>query len=145
MLLNKKVQYGILFCLYLARAGRATTRSASESLNLSKSFLDQVARKLRLSGIVTSTRGPGGGYQLNKEATLFDIISHLTDTFVLTLDEKETYRQGQPEERALYQLATNLNYGLQHMLNRKVNNLMLELVANEVKTLDKLNESGLEN
>lgn len=138
MILNKKLQYGILLSLYLTRAGQATTNSVATNLNLSKSFLDQVARKMRIAGLITSIRGPGGGYKLSGEVSITQVVQALSNHFVLTLDEKETYRKGQPEERALYQLATNLNFGLQHLLNRKVQNIMLELVANEVATLNNL-------
>jgi Rrf2 family iron-sulfur cluster assembly transcriptional regulator len=46
--------------------------------NISLSYLEQLFSKLRLSGLVKSVRGPGGGYILNQvpsEINLLDVIT----------------------------------------------------------------------
>ena len=49
---------------------------------ISASYLEQLFRKLRERGIVASTRGPGGGYRLNRHLsaiTVTDIIAAVDD------------------------------------------------------------------
>jgi len=51
--------------------------SVGERQSISLSYLEQLFRKLRERGFVASTRGPGGGYRLNKrlaDITVADII-----------------------------------------------------------------------
>jgi len=53
-------------------------KDVSKRQNISLSYLEQLFSKLRLSGLVKSVRGPGGGYILNKipsEINLLDIIT----------------------------------------------------------------------
>lgn len=64
MKLNQKTIYALLFVLYLGRTGRANTYTVAQSMGLSTNFLEQVARTLRVGGVVKSIRGPGGGYEL---------------------------------------------------------------------------------
>jgi Rrf2 family iron-sulfur cluster assembly transcriptional regulator len=54
-----------------------TLASVAERRGISLSYLEQLFRRLRLHGLVGSTRGPGGGYRLNKHlaaVTVADII-----------------------------------------------------------------------
>lgn len=51
--------------------------SVAARRGISLSYLEQLFRRLRLHGLVGSTRGPGGGYRLNKHlasVTVADII-----------------------------------------------------------------------
>ena len=41
-------------------------RELAEMENLSAEFLEQIFYKLRKAGIINSTRGPGGGFSLNR-------------------------------------------------------------------------------
>ena len=53
-------------------------KDVSKRQNISLSYLEQLFSKLRLSGLVKSVRGPGGGYVLNKipsEINLLDVIT----------------------------------------------------------------------
>ena len=50
--------------------------------HISLSYLEQLFSKLRLQGLVTSTRGPGGGYSLNVQMegiTIADILCAVDD------------------------------------------------------------------
>jgi len=54
-----------------------TIVSLSENLGISKIYLEQVFSLLKRGGVVTSTKGSGGGYQLARpmgEITAFDIL-----------------------------------------------------------------------
>jgi len=57
-------------------AGVATRRGTSVS------YLEQLFKRLRVHGIVSSTRGPGGGYRLKKQlatVTVTEIIAAVDD------------------------------------------------------------------
>lgn len=64
MKLVKKAQYALLFVIFLHNEKKASVKFASEILNLPKSFLEQIARNLRQSDIITVKKGPNGGYSL---------------------------------------------------------------------------------
>jgi Rrf2 family iron-sulfur cluster assembly transcriptional regulator len=54
-----------------------TLASVAERRGISLSYLELLFKRLRLRGLVGSTRGPGGGYRLNKHlasVTVADII-----------------------------------------------------------------------
>lgn len=74
MRFNQKSQYAVLFALYLAKTERARISDAAEALGLAQTFLEQIARKLRIAGIITVVRGPGGGCSLNGNPTLLDVV-----------------------------------------------------------------------
>jgi Rrf2 family transcriptional regulator, iron-sulfur cluster assembly transcription factor len=52
-------------------------RELAEKEDISPEFLEQIFFRLKKTGMITSTRGPGGGFQLNKLASkisLYDIL-----------------------------------------------------------------------
>ena len=53
--------------------GPVTLASISERQHISLSYLEQLFGKLRRQGLVESTRGPGGGYCLAKDADLVSV------------------------------------------------------------------------
>lgn len=144
MRLTRKVQYGVLFSLYLARAGRATIEDAAHNLGVSKPFLEQVARRLRIAGVISSTRGPGGGYEIDREATMVQVFNALSPVSFLTNEEYVKYAKGAPENRALALYTQHLALGLHPVLRRKVSTVMNDLVANELVHLNRLDVNGLE-
>ncbi len=144
MQINKRLQYGLLLSLYLSRAGRAKLEDIAINLKLSRSFLEQVAKKLRISGVLFSFKGPGGGYELKEDARMVDIFSALSPFHMLTKKESWAYAAGEPEMRALENYAKNLESTAYVVLRRKVKDVMNVLVANEVKHFGTLNINGLE-
>lgn len=59
------------------RASKSQVRleEVSQANNISLHFLEQVARRLRIGGVIKSKRGPGGGYRMVKETiSLADLI-----------------------------------------------------------------------
>lgn len=131
MKLTKRQQNGLLLVLYIARAGRCKLSEAAEQLGVSLHFLEQIARSLRVSGVLVSFRGPGGGYELLAEPTIGQVL--------LTLGwkpERVVYKMsGVSEKRALAQLMVTLGGALAPILRRKVNSLNLELAANETAAM----------
>lgn len=71
MKLSTKGRYGLRALIDLAEHGEheaVSIMSISERQNISESYLEQLIRPLKKAGIVKSTRGAAGGYQLNREA-----------------------------------------------------------------------------
>ncbi len=143
--LNKITQYSLLFCLYLARAGRANVKDIAANLSLPKRFLEQIARKLKLAGVVNSVRGPGGGYSLVEGIKIIQIINAVTEVSLLTKTEHFNYIKGQPEERALALYTSWIGSKQSTMLNMTVTNVMEVLVKAEMHTLDNKNLNGMDN
>ena len=81
MKLTTKGRYAIIAMVDLRLNGTVDPvrlKDVSERQNISLSYLEQLFSKLRLSGLVKSVRGPGGGYVLNKipsEINLLDVIT----------------------------------------------------------------------
>lgn len=71
MKLNKKLELGISVVNALKKYEKpARTKDLSTEIGTTQHFLEQIMRDLRTAGIVTSVRGPGGGYVLAKGATV---------------------------------------------------------------------------
>lgn len=71
MRLTTKGRYAVTAVLDLAlhqQSGPVSLAAISERQCISLSYLEQLFAKLRRNGVVDSTRGPGGGYSLNRDA-----------------------------------------------------------------------------
>ncbi len=80
MKLTTKGRYAVTAMLDLALhsvTGPITLSDISNRQGLSLSYLEQLFSRLRRNGLVSSTRGPGGGYQLGRnpeEIKVADVI-----------------------------------------------------------------------
>ena len=67
MRITTRGRYALRASLALAKLGKkgesVSINTLSETENISSVFLEQIFFKLRKAGIVTSTRGPGGGFR----------------------------------------------------------------------------------
>jgi Rrf2 family iron-sulfur cluster assembly transcriptional regulator len=71
MRLTTKGRYAVTAVLDLAfheHKGPVSLAAISERQCISLSYLEQLFARLRRNGVVKSTRGPGGGYTLNRDA-----------------------------------------------------------------------------
>lgn len=71
MLLTKKSSYGLIAALELAAGAVDAPLSASaiaDHYRLSHSFVEKILHQLRQAGLVSSTQGRNGGYQLARDA-----------------------------------------------------------------------------
>ena len=129
MKLTTKGRYAIIAMLDLAMYGDALPvplRDVSNRQNISLSYLEQLFSKLRLSTLVKSIRGPGGGYILDKGASEINLYQ-----IIIAVDENidQTQCGG----------AMNCNNDkpcLTHFiwtdLNRKINDYMKGITLNDV-------------
>lgn len=142
MKFTKEMQYALLLVLYLSRSGRSTLQTVSDELNISQTFLEQIARKLRISDLLKSVKGPGGGYQVLGEPSVNDVLS--------ALKPKKRYNMpynasGSSEKRALGWYLHTLHTSYQSLLKRKVSSLNMDLAANEVATMETLSLAEVPN
>lgn len=143
MKLNKKIQYGLLFGLYLSRAGRVKVSIAAEQLGLSKSLLEQVAVALRRQGVFNSIRGPGGGYELNGDPSIKDFFDVLSP--VRLIKDRNNFIKTQ-EHRALAKFYIYIERGINSDLySRSIRTWMQALIDSEVATLKSLDIKGVMN
>jgi Rrf2 family iron-sulfur cluster assembly transcriptional regulator len=85
MRLTTKGRYAVTAMLDLAlhqRYGPIALSEISKRQGISLSYLEQLFARLRRSGLVTSTRGPGGGYGLSRVAQEIAIAE-----IILAVDE----------------------------------------------------------
>jgi Rrf2 family transcriptional regulator, iron-sulfur cluster assembly transcription factor len=83
MRITTKGRYAVRAIVQLAMQGNekpVSIRKISELENISAEFLEQIFFKLRKGGIISSVRGPGGGFRLNRKteaisvAEIFDAV-----------------------------------------------------------------------
>ncbi len=85
MRLTTKGRYAVTAMLDLSLnygTGSITLADISERQGISLSYLEQLFSRLRKQGLVSSTRGPGGGYKLSRpadEITVLDVISSVDE------------------------------------------------------------------
>ena len=93
MRLTTKGRYAVTAMLDLAlhyKDGPITLADISARQGISLSYLEQLFSRLRKQGLVDSTRGPGGGYRLSRDANDIAVADVIT-----AVDEKvETTRCG---------------------------------------------------
>ena len=95
--LSTKGQYGVRAMFEIARAypsAPTTIKEISERQEVSVAYLEQILSTLRRSGLITSIKGPGGGYVLGKkplEISIGSILSALEGPVAITscLDPEE--------------------------------------------------------
>jgi len=86
MRLTTKGRYAVTAMLDLAVHainGPITLADISQRQGISLSYLEQLFAKLRKNELVTSARGPGGGYRLSREADAINVAEIIT-----AVDEK---------------------------------------------------------
>ena len=70
--MTTKGRYAVTAVLDLAfhqKDGPVSLAAISERQHISLSYLEQLFAKLRRNDVVSSTRGPGGGYKLKRDAS----------------------------------------------------------------------------
>ncbi|ACV28963.1 Cysteine metabolism repressor [Anaerococcus prevotii] len=70
MKLSTRGRYGLRAMCYLASnkdRGYISVSEMSDKLNLSENYLEQLIRLLKNDGLITSARGPKGGYKITRD------------------------------------------------------------------------------
>jgi len=95
MNITTRGRYALRASLALAKLGRdgkpVSISNLSEEENISPVFLEQIFYKLRKAGIVTSIRGPGGGFCFAKslnELTVKQVLDAAGENLEITFCDK---------------------------------------------------------
>ncbi len=78
------INQSIINAAYLLRALKekpgTKLKAFSQEMELSLQYMEQIGRKLLKADIISSKRGPGGGYSLKKEKiSILDLVLIFTD------------------------------------------------------------------
>ncbi|HEC73357.1 MAG TPA: Rrf2 family transcriptional regulator [Methylophaga aminisulfidivorans] len=80
--------------------GAITLADISERQGISLSYLEQLFARLRKQGLVSSSRGPGGGYRLSRTAeniTVLDVIAAVDEKVDTTQCEGKQNCRGEEQ------------------------------------------------
>ncbi|WJT09264.1 RrF2 family transcriptional regulator [Vibrio harveyi] len=80
-ILSPKQNIAIAIAIELAsHDGILTVEQLAKQLNLSQSYVEQITSMLRKGGVITSVRGPGGGYLIDSQRiTVRDVAIAMND------------------------------------------------------------------
>lgn len=90
----------------------------SKRQDISQSYLEQLFRKLRLQGIVSAVRGPGGGYRLARPSTTLsvaDIVAAVDDEDLESCECQDSSAAGTCKPNGLW---CRVNHHLHDFLSR---------------------------
>lgn len=121
-------EYGILCSLYLARTSAAAPVGAAEiaeAQGIPLQYAQQILHRLRKGGVVTSVRGPHGGFRLARpavEVSLKDILYAAEgDTFEVVCDANPVHHNCHDEDRdcGLRGVWQELKRAIDHVLEQR--------------------------
>jgi len=122
MRLTTKGRYAVTAMLDLAlhaQKGPVSLSDISDRQSISVSYLEQLFAKLRKGALVSSVRGPGGGYQLAREAE--DIcVAEIIDAVDESVDATRCRGQGDCQQGATcltHELWMDLSRQIHHFLD----------------------------
>jgi Rrf2 family iron-sulfur cluster assembly transcriptional regulator len=140
MRLTTKGRYAVTAVLDLALhqdEGPVSLAAISERQQISLSYLEQLFAKLRRNDIVTSTRGPGGGYRLKNPASdisISDVIQAVDETCkVVDCGDSEGCHDG-------YQCLT---HDLWQELSNEIHDFLDGITLGEIMTTESVHDVKL--
>jgi Rrf2 family iron-sulfur cluster assembly transcriptional regulator len=143
VLLTTKGRYAVMAMVDLARTGAehggpVVLADIARRQEISLSYLEQLFSKLRRSGLVTSVRGPGGGYRLARPARDMGIAE-----IVLAVDEpiRTTRCEGEPDDGCMSDRSRCLTHDLWEELGNQIY-LFLDSVSLEDVCLRRVLRTG---
>lgn len=132
MRLTTKGRYAVTamldLCLNYGK-GPITLADISERQGISLSYLEQLFARLRKKGLVSSSRGPGGGYRLSRTATEITVMD-----VIAAVDEKvdSTQCQGKHNCHAEEQCVSHeLWESLSDQIRSYLSGITLQQVVND--------------
>ena len=140
MRITTRGRYGLRAVLKLTISDKGkpvSIRELSESEEISPEFLEQIFFRLRKAGIIKSTRGPGGGFQLDKspsEITVKDIFDAVGEEISLTPCTSETDPRS-PCDRADNCIAYNMWSDTSEHFNSYFEGITIQSILDKNKEL----------
>lgn len=129
MRLTTKGRYAVTAMLDLALHAKedpVSLADISERQSISVSYLEQLFAKLRKSGLVSSVRGPGGGYQLSRAGNEI-FIAQIIDAVDESVDATRCSGQG-----GCQQGLTCLTHDLWSDLSQQIHNFLSAISLDEL-------------
>lgn len=144
MRLTTKGRFAVTAMIDLAlrqNTGPVTLAAISQRQQISLSYLEQLFGKLRRNELVESTRGPGGGYTLARNAleiTVADIISSVDEPMDATQCGGKENCLGEAGRCMTHELWTALNQRMVEFLDSvSLQKLVDEQIAKGIRIEDK--------
>ncbi|MDQ6991429.1 MAG: Rrf2 family transcriptional regulator [Mariprofundaceae bacterium] len=148
MRLTSKGRYGVSAMVDLnkhdAEKFPVTLASISERQFISLSYLEQLFRALRMSGLVRSIRGPGGGYLLTRpasEISVADVIRAVNEPIRTTMCENAVRGCHRGKRCDTHQLWDAMG----QYIYRFLDSVTIQMVCDKAVALDSLEFAPLEN
>ena len=107
MKLSNKGRYGVRAVFDIAFHSRGTAtqiKEISQRQGIPPRFLEQIFQDLKRAGLVSSKRGPKGGYQLAlkaEEIRIGDIVRAVEGPVVLQTPQSSVRQEGDPRSRQI--------------------------------------------
>lgn len=134
MKISTRGRYALRFMIDLAsngNGGYTALKDVSQRQDISIKYLEQITSLLSKFGLLTSVRGPQGGYKLSKEPSEYKIgeILRITEGSLAPVAclESET----NPCEKKNVCKTLNLWKGLQDVVNKYLDSVSLEDLINQ--------------
>lgn len=134
MKLTSKGRYAVTAMIDIAlnqEKGAITLSLISERQAISLSYLEQLFSKLKKAGLVSSARGPGGGYRLSRAASEISISE-----IISAVDESVDPRKCEGKENCLGGvrcLSHELWSDLSEMIDSFLKEITLQVVMDQKK------------
>lgn len=144
MKLTSKGRYAVTAMLDVAikeHTGPVPLADISERQGISLSYLEQLFSKLRKKELVSSVRGPGGGYRLGKERGQIS-VAMIIDAVNESVDVRKCSGKGACSEDGVQCLTHSLWAQLSDRISTFLDNITLEelMVSDHVQHI-----SGIQN
>ena len=123
MRISNKAQYAVRAMVRLnlcVEDGPVSSKTIAAKEDISLSFLEQIFVKLRRAGLVSSIRGPGGGYVLGRpadEIRIHEIIESVEQTLVPVACMDEEGRCNCDEQCITHTVWEGLGRRIRHFLS----------------------------
>lgn len=131
MKLSTKGRYAVMAMVEIGQTGAdrpVSLAEIAERQDISQEYLEQLFAKLRKAGLVTSARGPGGGYRLAHAASetfIYDIIAAVDEPMRMTRCEGDAVEGCVKGERCS-------THDLWSSIGRQVNNFLANVTLDDV-------------
>ena len=120
MRISRTVEYGLTATVFIAqncKDGRVMAKKISEAYDLPTEYLLQVLQQLVRVGILTSKKGPKGGFNLARPAkkiTMLEIIEAIDGPVIVPMDLAE--QTGKPFAKKIEKMFLNVSEAMKASL-----------------------------
>ncbi len=95
--------------------------------------------------MLTSVRGPGGGYEIHGDPTVKDVFDAIEPLNLLSKKDLKEYSLQRMENRTLTQFVSSLDQAWAPLMRRLVRNVSLEVAATDVARFNRGSPSSQVN